>query len=314
LTKKNKNRYENEIMRVISLPSDEAPKTAENFLKKRFPVGYVRKLFRKNGVRLNGKRCRPKKIVRPGDALQLFIPFETQFAASALNAPNPPAAIKIVFESVDFLVINKPAGLAVHEGKGVSMRQSLLGNLKVQLASKGVTPNLVHRLDKATSGLLLVAKNEAAASELQRCFKSAAVNKEYIALVVGRIRPNLGRIELPLPGREQTLVPALTEYRVEKGFRGTSLLRVSIHTGRMHQIRLHLALMGHPVVMDEQHGDFAFNKIFRRAYGLKRQFLHAASISLEYKGQKMSWTEPLPSDLRQTLASIQTAEKAARLP
>ena len=293
------------MVRELVFPRDEAPKTAANFLKKRFPIGYVRKLFRKNGVKLNGKHCKPADVLGPGDILHLFIPFEPHPTAPA--AQDSPIQLDVVFENQDFLVINKPTGLAVHEGKGVPARHSLSGALRVKLALKNALPKLVHRLDKETSGLLIAAKTDAAAVELQARFESGAVDKEYRALVVGNIQPAAGRIELPVPGREGNLVSALTLYQVERRFIATTLLRVRIKTGRMHQIRLHLARSGHPVVMDSQHGDFAFNKVFRKTYGLKRQFLHASAISFEYKGRQWNWTAPLPSDLSATLAALEPA-------
>ncbi|MGH7847804.1 MAG: RluA family pseudouridine synthase [Candidatus Binatia bacterium] len=242
-------------------------------------------------------------VLGPGDILQLFIPFEAH--PSVPSAKESPIRLDIVFENRDFLVINKPTGLAVHEGKGVTVRHSLSGALQARHARKDVVPKLVHRLDKETSGLLIAAKTDAAAAELQACFETGDVDKEYRVLAVGNIQPPTGRIELPLPGREGNLVSALTLYQVERRFSTTALLRVRIKTGRMHQIRLHLARWGHPVVMDSQHGDFAFNKAFRKTYGLKRQFLHASSISLEYKGRQWKWTAPLPVDLSATLAALE---------
>jgi RluA family pseudouridine synthase len=297
------------MIQELVCPQDEAPKTAENFLKKRFPIGYVRKLFRKNGVRLNGNRCKPKDITRAGDVLRLLIPFESRSHKPTFKeAPDVP--LEIVFENQDLLVINKPAGLAVHEGKTIPARHSLLGVLQARQASAGAAPKLVHRLDKETSGLLLVAKNDCVSAELQLQFETGRVDKEYLALVVGSIRPHTGKIDMPLPGRDGSLVAALTFYRVEQEFPATTLLRVRIKTGRMHQIRLHLARIGHPIVMDSQHGDFTFNKAFRNIHGLKRQFLHACSISLTYKGEKRCWNAPLPTDLRQTLTSLSSSSAA----
>jgi 23S rRNA pseudouridine955/2504/2580 synthase len=131
------------------------------------------------------------------------------------------------------------------------------------------------------------------------------VEKEYLALVAGRLHPNHGTIEFPLPGRNGRPVSAVTRYRVEEEFSDTTLVRVWIETGRMHQIRLHFAQLGHPIVMDDEHGDFAFNKKFRKAYGLKRQFLHAAMIVFEYRGKKRRWSADLPEDLAGTLKSLE---------
>lgn len=286
----------------ILLGADEAPKKLENFLKKRFPIGYVRKLFRKSGIRLNGKHPKLDAVVRAGDRILFFIPFEAD------AAPREPASgaarLKSIFEDDALLVIDKPAGLAVHQGRTVTKRDSVLGVLESRYRGKGVSPKLVHRLDKDTSGLLLVAKNETLAQELESRFESGSVGKEYLCLLAGRLPENEGVIDSPLPGRDGNAVRAVTRFKVEKRYSDTTLVRARIETGRMHQIRLHFAKLGYPVVMDDQHGDFAFNKRFRKEVGLKRQFLHARSLTLNYRGKKRTWTAPLPDDLKRTLELI----------
>ena len=189
----------------------------------------------------------------------------------------------------------------MHEGKTVGKRQSVLGILETQYRDRGIKPQLVHRLDKDTSGLLLVAKDPESAKELERCFETGAVEKEYLCLLVGRLPNNEGKIDFPLPGREGNPVRALTRYRVAKKFSETTLVRVAIETGRLHQIRLHFAELGYPVVMDDQHGDFGFNKRFRKEYGLKRQFLHAEILKIKTKGKLLEWTAPLATDLGEIL-------------
>ncbi len=287
----------------LIIPPAEAPKKLENFLKKRFNIGYVRKLFRKNGVRLNGRRAGPEETARPGDRVHLYIPFERQKETAK---PAGSLSCQILFEDADLLVLNKPAGVAVHEGKGISKRDSVLGQLETAYRPRGVAPRLVHRIDKETSGLLVAAKNDPAAELLERLFEGREVEKEYLTLVAGRILPKKGRIDFPLPGRDGSEVSAVTHYQVEQEFSDTALARVRIDTGRMHQIRLHFAGLHHPVVMDDEHGDFAFNKDFRKKYGLKRQFLHAAMLAFEYKGKKRQWTADLPEDLKRTLELLET--------
>lgn len=286
--------------REIVLAAGEAPKKLENFLKKRFPIGYVRKLFRKNGVRLNGRRANPDALVHAGDRLELYIPFESQRRRTAA----PDWELETIFEDARLLVLNKPAGLAVHEARGILKRDTVLGIVEARYRGQGVVPRLVHRLDKDTSGVFLVAKDAATAKYLEGRFEEAAVNKEYLCLVAGRMPQEQGTIDSPLPGRDGKAARALTRFRTMKRFSATTLLRVHIETGRMHQIRLHLAQFGYPVVMDAQHGDFAFNKTFRKTCGLKRQFLHAAKIVLEYEGSKRSWLAPLPEDLERALAAL----------
>lgn len=287
-------------MREIVLASGETVTTLESYLNKRFPIGYVRKLFRKNGVRINGQRAKPDDTVRAGDRVQLYIPFEVE----PENADKRTAKLEVVFEDDALLVINKPAGLAVHEGKTVSKRQSILGVLEGKYRDTGIKPRLVHRLDQDTSGLLLVAKNTHTELELKRCFETGAVDKEYLCLVAGRLPNDEGKIDFPLPGRDGNPVRALTRYRVVNRFSNVTLARVAIETGRLHQIRLHFAKLGYPVVMDDQHGDFGFNKRFRNAYRLKRQFLHAAKLRLNYAGKMRTWIAPPPQDLETTLNKL----------
>lgn len=292
------------MVREIILPQSEEHKRLGNFLKKRFPIGYVRKLFRKNGVRLNGRHSGPEEIVHPGDRVQLFIPFEKRATSADKNTPSR-IGLEILFEDEDLLLINKRAGMVVHEGKETLKRHSLLGMLERAYRSQGVIPRLVHRIDKETSGLLVVAKRNVVAEDLESQFEDGEVEKDYLALVIGRLRPKEGRIDFPLPGRKGRPVPALTLYRVKREFSRTTLVQVRIKTGRMHQIRLHFAKIGHPVVMDDEHGDFGFNKQFRRTHGLKRQFLHASAIAFNYHGKRKKWVAPLADDLARALKSLQ---------
>jgi 23S rRNA pseudouridine955/2504/2580 synthase len=132
------------------------------------------------------------------------------------------------------------------------------------------------------------------------------VEKQYLCLVAGRPAQERGSIDSPLPGRDKKPVRAITHYRIEKRFSDTTLVRVTIATGRMHQIRLHFAKLGYPVVMDSQHGDFTFNKSFRKRLGLKRQFLHAARLAMTFRGRRYSWEAPLPEDLRRTLQVLES--------
>jgi 23S rRNA pseudouridine955/2504/2580 synthase len=290
-------------MREILLAPNETPKKLGNYLKAQFPIGYVRKLFRKNGVRINGQRAKEDDRIRAGDRIQLYVPFETmqQPAAPTRSAAN----IANVFEDATLLVIDKPAGLSVHEGKTVSKRESVLGILESRYRAAGIKPLLVHRLDKDTSGLLMIAKNQQTANELEKSLASGWVEKEYLCLVAGRLPSNDGKIDFPLPGRESKLVRALTRYRVVKRFTEATLVRVTIDTGRLHQIRLHFARLGYPVVMDDQHGDFAFNKRFRKEYGLKRQFLHAEKLKVRYGGKQRQWTAPPANDLQKCLQLLE---------
>ena len=151
---------------------------------------------------------------------------------------------------------------------------------------------------------MVVAKSTSVAEDLEKRFDGGEVEKEYLALVVGQLAAGEGSINFPLSGREGSRVSALTYYRVEREYAQTTLVRVRMATGRMHQVRLHFAKLGHPIVMDVKYGDFTFNRQFRKSHGLKRQFLHASTIALEHRGKKRKWTAPLPDDLAQTLRSL----------
>ena len=291
-------------MQELTVPPNEAAKKLANFLKKQFPIGYVRRLFRKNGARLNGRRAKADDPIRGGDRIQLYLPFESQ----ADNPPRPRghARLAIVYEDPSMLVVNKPAGLAVHEGKTVSKAESLAGLVEKKYRTKGLPPRLAHRLDKDTSGLLILAKDDQTLEAMEGLLATGSADKEYLCLVVGRLPNNDGKIDFPLPGRDSHLVRALTRYRVIKRFSETTFVRVAIETGRLHQIRLHFAKLGHPVVMDDQHGDFEFNKRFRKTFGLKRQFLHAHKLAIEWGGRRQSWTAPLADDLERTLERLES--------
>jgi 23S rRNA pseudouridine955/2504/2580 synthase len=292
----------------IVVPAAESNKKLQTFLNSRFPIGYVRKLFRKNGLRVNGKRSKPEDLVRAGDRIRLYIPFEKTVRHS--DAPPLVRPFSVIYEDNKLLVINKPSGIAVHEGKRVLKRQSVIGALERTYREQGVSPKLVHRLDKDTSGVLLVAKDELTASELEAIFAGdKEAEKEYLCLVAGRLQDNYGRVDLALPGREGTPVRALTRFEVLNRFSQTTLARVNIETGRMHQIRLHFAAIGYPVVLDDQHGDFNFNKQFSKKYGLKRQFLHASRLEIKHAGKKHVWSAPTPPDLQKVIAALR-AENA----
>src|SRR5258708_11730573 len=199
-------------MREIVLPNNETVKKLDNFLKKQFPIGYVRKLFRKNSVRLNGRRAKPEALVRAGDRIQLYIDFEKP--DETIKPRLALTKLDIVYEDNALLVLNKPAGISVHEGKTVGKRESVLGILETQYRDRGIKPQLVHRLDKDTSGLLLVAKNLESAKELESRFETGEVEKEYLCLLVGRLPNNEGKIDFPRPGREGNPVAASTACRV----------------------------------------------------------------------------------------------------
>ena len=211
-------------------------------------------------------------------------------------------------------MLDKPARVAVHGGVG--QEGGLIDALRA--ARPGEYLELAHRLDRDTSGCLLVARSPAARRALHALFKGGGVEKRYTALLAGALEDGLRRVDAPLrtdvrAGGERTVKvgsggkPALSEFAPERVFgRRATLVEVRLATGRMHQIRVHAAYLGHPVAGDQKYGDRAFNDELR-ALGLRRMFLHARSVALEWPPERLlRVTAPLPAELAAVLARLAT--------
>lgn len=218
-----------------------------------------------------------------------------------------PMDLDILYEDDEILVINKPAGIVVHpDSTGHhenTIANALLHHLR-QLGSSDLRPGIVHRLDKDTSGVLLLAKTPLAHHRYAKLFHDRKVHKEYLALVRGTPKTSIGRIEAPIKRdshiRQQMAISkggkrAVSTFKVLESFGWASLLRVTIETGRTHQIRLHLASIGHPVLGDPVYGDSIANDRAKKELDLKRQFLHAQRLEIDGK----VFEAPLPEDLEQ---------------
>ena len=293
-------------MKTLTIGSADHGKTVLSYLKGKFPYAFVQKIFRKNGLRVNGVRAKEAMVLKKGDELRYYIPVSDKPPHLTEARSEQPRGFDVLFEHEDFIVVNKKPGIAVHEGKTVSFRESLQGQLKTFLKAKNLEPFLVHRLDTNTSGCLIVAKHEAAQQAFEQMLHDGKIQKEYSALVSGLLRERTGSMNYRLEGREGTPVSALTTYEVEQEFRHErlSLVRAKIMTGRKHQIRIHFAKLGHPVIMDAVYGDFDLNKNFRKQYGLKRQFLHARFLGFSWQGKQVEVVAPLSPDLKKTLHQL----------
>jgi 23S rRNA pseudouridine1911/1915/1917 synthase len=268
----------------------------------------IQRLIKDGYITVNGRPAKEGLKLRDGDRVQASIP------TSDSSQPEPEdIPLHIVYEDSDLLVVDKPAGITVHPAPGHS-RHTLVNAVLAHcpdIAIEGSTrPGIVHRLDKNTSGLMVVAKHEAARQHLMDQFKSRIVLKRYIALVEGHLSPEEGMIEAPI-GREprsrrrMSIVEdgreARTAYRVLKYVNGCTLLELTLQTGRTHQIRVHLSAIGYPVV-----GDDVYGRKSPASALLSRQFLHACHIGfkLPSSGRWVEFHSDLPQDLEQALERI----------
>lgn len=280
-------------VRRVQVDADRAGQRIDNFLTgqlKGVPRSMVYRLLRTGQVRINGKRAKPDARLAEGD--------EVRIPPVRLDEPGTPtrpperllAALEaaIVFEDARLLALNKPPGMASHGGSGISF--GAIESLRALRPDQ--TLELVHRLDRDTSGLLVVAKKRSALVELQALLREdhgAGLTKRYLALLTGRLPDGTLTVDAPLHiglrqgGERHVQVhaqgkPSVSHFRVLERRGGHSYCEVRIETGRTHQIRVHAAHLGHPVAGDDKYGAEDVNRRLRDQVGLKRLFLHAASL------------------------------------
>jgi 23S rRNA pseudouridine1911/1915/1917 synthase len=283
----------------------------------------VQELIEQGLVLLNGKRAKDSHKIHANDVIQV-VPEERP----ALRAEAEKIFLDVLYEDEDVIAINKPAGMSVHAGAGNprgTLVNALLGRGQA-LSQSGdpLRPGIVHRLDKETSGVLLVAKNDFAHAKLSEAFRQRAIRKIYIALVQGSMKEERGRIELAIardPNRRTRMTakralllpnsrPARTDWRVLSRLDSTSLLEIQLHTGRTHQIRVHFSALHHPVVGDTLYGAAAQLQVGRTTLpSLGRNFLHAAKIGFAqpHTGKLIELSVALPAELRDYLGKLHLA-------
>jgi 23S rRNA pseudouridine1911/1915/1917 synthase len=278
----------------------------------------LQRLIEAEDVLVNGKATKPSYKLREHDELEveLISPATTSFTPEAIP-------IEIVHEDETLVVVNKPAGLVIHPAAGIqsgTLANALAYHFQQLPNASSVRPGIVHRLDRDTSGLLVVAKTESALENLSDQFRDRSVYKSYVALVHGRVQSDSGRIEQPLardPSNRTRMAvvrggrSALSIYRVKRRFNRFTLLDVELKTGRTHQIRVHLAWLKHPVVGDETYGGGRDNtvqnpKLRSQIRGLGRQFLHAEKLAFAHPatGERVMFQAPLPPELSNLLIEI----------
>ena len=261
-------------------------------------------------VRVDGARRPKRHLVQPGEAIEI----DDSGSSAPVLVPEQQAPFGVVFEDEYLLVVDKPAGVVVHPARGHwagTLAQALEG--RAAGGEESWRAGIVHRLDRDTSGLLVVAKSDAVHRALKSLLSHRRLHREYLALVEGHPSARTGTIDAPIGRhrRDRKLMSidtdepreARTHFEIERLLPATALLRVKLETGRTHQIRVHLAAIGHPVAGDPQYGT-------RGELGLERQFLHAARLAFEHPvtGEPVDVTSPLPDDLVTALAQAEQAE------
>ncbi len=260
---------------------------------------HLKNLMEEGRVLVNGNPAKPHHKVKPGDTVEVSL---EEARAPALEAEK--IALDIIYEDGDIVVVNKQPGIAVHPGAGVSsgtLVNALLNHCRSLSDLNEGKPGLVHRLDKDTSGAIVIAKNNESHAELARQFKAREVRKNYLALVKGVIEVDNGVIDLPIgrhPSNRQKMAVrhdsernAVTEYKVLKRFVDTTLALLNLKTGRTHQIRVHMAYIGHPVLGDTKYGS-------KGKY--PRQLLHSYYLGLKHPvtGKDMEFRAGIPDDMK----------------
>jgi 23S rRNA pseudouridine1911/1915/1917 synthase len=283
----------------------------------------IQRMIKEGLVKGPIRDMRSSSPVKAGQVFTIDIPAPTETVVRPEPLPIP-----VVYEDSDLLVLDKPAGMVVHPGAGHSsgtLVYALLYHIKDLSGIGGeLRPGIVHRLDRGTSGLMVVAKNDQAHMELSRQFADREVEKEYIALVWGVVQAGK-RIDAPIgrdPDDRQKMSTrarrarhAVTRVTFARHFKGVSLLKVAIATGRTHQIRVHLSAIGHPIVGDKTYGGVhrRTGPNLRAVQRLERPFLHSARLMFVHPiaGQRVEFESPLPADLQAVLDDIAAREEAA---
>ena len=277
----------------------------------------LKRLIEDGEVIVAGRARKPSYKLHAGEIIEIELdaaPTPFKFAAEDLP-------VEIVYEDADLVVVNKPAGIVVHPGAGITsgtLANALAFHFQRLSGSAGpLRPGIVHRLDRETSGLIVVAKTEAAHENLAEQFRARTVFKSYVALVHGRVAAEGGVIDQPIARHPRLRTrmavvrggrAALTHFRVSRRFERLTLLDVEIKTGRTHQIRVHLAWLKHPVVGDEMYGGgrdrgVVDARVRRAIAALGRQFLHAAQLGFSHprSGETLRFRAPLPPALAEFL-------------
>ena len=330
-------------MMEFKVTPDAAGQRLDKFLRKRLatmPVSHIYKMVRTKKIRVNGARAEIAALLKEGDLVSVRGTDEQLTGPRPPSAPREPREPKeigqdfaVIFEDQHILVCNKPSGLAIHPGTGLGESDTLVDQARAYFERNGLVvppgefkPSPAHRLDRETSGVVIVAKSRQAMVRLTEIFTDGLAHKRYLALAKGRFQRQKGTIDLRLPEHQQSkenkgqrgvnMQEAVTHWKLLESGKEASLLELEIETGRTHQIRRHLAAIGHPVVGDGKYGDFPFNRRAKSAFGLKRMFLHSAQLTLHHPvtNKRLSLHAALPDELVAVLPKAGIGYKPAGEP
>ncbi len=298
----------------LTVGEEASGQRIDNFLirlLKGVPKSHVYRILRSGEVRVNKGRAGPDTRLATGDVVRVPPVRTADPAARVVPSPRAAERLPIVFEDDHLVLVDKPAGVAVHGGSGVA--HGVIEQMRAARPDARFL-ELVHRLDRDTSGLLILAKKRAALVNLHAQIRDGEVDKRYLVLARGKWRDALRRVRLSLTkfttkeGERRVRVDAGAGQDSETVFRRVStwpqrevplsLLEAELLTGRTHQIRVHLAHLGYPLAGDDKYGDFAWNKVLARE-GLRRMFLHATALRFVHPstGEKVAFEAPLPPEL-----------------
>ena len=275
----------------------------------------IRNLITQGKIRVNSRPGKPSYILKDGDVINFILPEQKELEIEAEAIP-----LDIIYEDEYLVVVNKPANMIVHPAGKIrsgTLVNALLYHCKDSLSGIGgvIRPGIVHRLDKDTSGLIVSAKNDFAHLDLSRQIKDHQVTKKYLALVHGNMRDDSGIIDAPigrsLKNRKKMAVTegksreAITQFKVLKRFSGYTLVEVTLRTGRTHQIRVHLAFIGHPIVADQLYGHK------RQGLNISRQALHSHVLGFVHPSSKkyMEFSTPVPQDMQKIIDYLEEGGK-----
>ncbi len=300
---------------AILVDADSDQQRIDNFLMrncKGVPRSHIYRILRTGEVRVNSRRVDATYRVQIGDRVRVP-PIRT--AERAVSAPAPALTLPILYEDAQFLAVDKPSGIAVHGGSGISF--GVIERLRASRPELSFL-ELVHRLDRETSGVLLLAKKRSALTALHALLREGRTRKFYLALVTGKWRDAKRTVDLPLhkyingAGERRVSVESegkqsITIFRLDRVIGTYSLLSAELRTGRTHQIRVHLSHLGFPIAGDDKYGDFEWNRDLAKR-GLKRMFLHAASLSFEHPvlGTTLTIESPLPEALSTFVGRVES--------